>query len=83
MVGERGSSADEAAERYVTLLLREMAASPRGEAHEAPLRSLYFGGGTPSLTPPRLLARVISCVREVRAPARVGARVALTHRSGC
>lgn len=53
-----------AAESYVALLLREMRATPPAAEVEKPLRSLYFGGGTPSLTPPRLIARIISEVRS-------------------
>lgn len=64
VVGDRRSSADAAAERYVALLLREIRATPATGRDDAPLRSLYFGGGTPSLTPPPLLARLIDEVRD-------------------
>ncbi|KAI8470941.1 MAG: radical SAM enzyme [Monoraphidium minutum] len=50
---------------YVDLLLREVEAtavlnSPRG----APLETVYFGGGTPSLVPPPLLERILSALRR-------------------
>lgn len=64
VVGDRRTSADAAAERYVALLLREMRATPAAGADEEALKSLYFGGGTPSLTPPPLLATLIKEVRE-------------------
>ena len=64
VVGDRRTSADAAAERDVALLLREMRATPAAGADEEALKSLYFGGGTPSLTPPPLLATLIKEVRE-------------------
>jgi len=66
VVGDKPGAADVAAERYVGLLLREMRASPlvaEGPG-SAPLRSIYFGGGTPSLTPPPLLAAIIAELRS-------------------
>ena len=62
VVGAKPGAADAAAETYCALLRREIAATPSTDS--APLRSLYFGGGTPSLTPPALLAGVIEAVRE-------------------
>ena len=62
VVGDRAGAADAAAERYVALLRREISATPA--APSPPLRSLYFGGGTPSLTPPRLVEELVGCVRE-------------------
>lgn len=47
---------------YVEAVLREIRATRRQNA--APLRSVYFGGGTPSLVPPGELARVLGLVRE-------------------
>ena len=64
VVGSKPGAADAAAQAYCDLLHREVAATPANEARDAPLRSLYFGGGTPSLTPPNLLADVISTIRE-------------------
>ncbi len=48
-------------EGYVGLLLDEIAAQPRARP-EVPLRSVFFGGGTPSLIPPALLARVVDAL---------------------
>jgi putative oxygen-independent coproporphyrinogen III oxidase len=62
VVGERPGAADDAAEAYCKLLRREIAATPAGSPE--PLRTLYFGGGTPSLTPPALLAQVIEAIRQ-------------------
>lgn len=66
VVGDRESAADAASEAYLELLLREIRASPGGDAGEGqrPLRSVYFGGGTPSLMPPRLLRRLLDALRE-------------------
>lgn len=66
VVGDKPGAADAAAEQYVGLLLREMRASPRAAegVGTAPLRSVYFGGGTPSLTPPALLAAILSELRS-------------------
>eukprot|EP00908_Phaeocystis_cordata_P015698 Transcript_26879.p1 GENE.Transcript_26879~~Transcript_26879.p1 ORF type:complete len:488 (-),score=161.47 Transcript_26879:61-1440(-) len=63
VVGDRQRTADTASEAYVELLLREILASPEGHAGR-PLRSVYFGGGTPSLLPPHLLAKVMRTLRE-------------------
>ena len=64
VVGSKQGAADAAAETYCALLRRELDATPQGEPQESPLESLYFGGGTPSLTPPALLADVIEAVRR-------------------
>ena len=61
VVGDKRRTADTASESYVELLLREIRASP---AEGRPLTSIYFGGGTPSLLPPRLLAQLLSALRE-------------------
>ena len=59
-VGDRPGAADAAAERYCALLDRELAHSPDAR----PLASVYFGGGTPSLTPPRLLHKLLRQLDE-------------------
>ena len=64
VVGSKPNAADSPAQAYVSLLHRELAATPPGAPETAPLNSLYFGGGTPSLTPPKLLAEVIEAVRS-------------------
>jgi oxygen-independent coproporphyrinogen-3 oxidase len=61
-VGDRPGAADAAAERYVALLHRELEGTPSAP-HSAPLTSVYFGGGTPSLTPPRLIKSLIDSLR--------------------
>ena len=62
-VGDKPERADAAAESYVSLLLREIRATPAVAGGDRPLQSLYFGGGTPSLTPPRLIAQIITEIR--------------------
>ncbi|GJN03083.1 hypothetical protein PR202_ga20489 [Eleusine coracana subsp. coracana] len=50
---------------YVRLLLREVAATrPVPDADDGvPLETVFFGGGTPSLVPPRLVAAVLDALR--------------------
>ena len=51
--------------RYVDFLIREIALTPStGDFDQAPLRTVFFGGGTPSLLPPELLGRVIDALSE-------------------
>ena len=50
-------------ETYIDLLLREAAA--RRKETEEPIRTVYFGGGTPSLLSPDLLTRLTSGLRNV------------------
>jgi oxygen-independent coproporphyrinogen-3 oxidase len=47
-------------ERYVALLLREVRAMEVDAAAPAPLRTVFFGGGTPSLLPPDLLEAILA-----------------------
>ncbi|KAL6905841.1 hypothetical protein ACP4OV_003442 [Aristida adscensionis] len=49
---------------YVRLLLREVAATRPVSDDGAPLRTVFFGGGTPSLVPPRLVAAVLDALRS-------------------
>lgn len=83
VVGDRPGVADAASEEYVSLLLRELAASvspkPLAGAVDVDqgwstqidaarireaggLTSIFFGGGTPSLTPPHLVQKVIAAL---------------------
>ena len=62
-VGDKPHAADGPASSYTSLLLRELACLPEPSQSSPPLRSLYFGGGTPSLTPPPLLAQTIESIR--------------------
>lgn len=48
---------------YVHLLLREIAASKAQSDAHLPLETVFFGGGTPSLVPPRLVAKIIDALR--------------------
>lgn len=47
------------------LLLREMELAAKAYPHNQPLRSLYFGGGTPSLLHPEQVGRLISRSRDL------------------
>jgi putative oxygen-independent coproporphyrinogen III oxidase len=49
-------------ERYIKLLLAEIAAAGRMTVAHVPLTSVYFGGGTPSLTSSRGLARILNAL---------------------
>ncbi|KAL6770625.1 HEMN1 [Auxenochlorella protothecoides x Auxenochlorella symbiontica] len=51
-----------AIEAYVESLEREIAATPAQNPH--PLQSVYFGGGTPSLTPPPLVERLLHALER-------------------
>lgn len=50
---------------YVALILREIAATSveKGPDHP-PLETIFFGGGTPSLVPPRLVSTIIDALRS-------------------
>uniref|UniRef100_A0A0A9BCQ2 Radical S-adenosyl methionine domain-containing protein 1, mitochondrial n=1 Tax=Arundo donax TaxID=35708 RepID=A0A0A9BCQ2_ARUDO len=48
---------------YVHLLLREVAATRPVSDDGVPLETVFFGGGTPSLVPPRLVAAVLDALR--------------------
>ena len=57
-------------EAYVDRVCREIENTPfapstaaAGDAKEWPLRTVFFGGGTPSLVPPDLLRRVVDALR--------------------
>ena len=49
-------------EDYADALLKEMEHRRGEQAH--PVRTIYFGGGTPSLLPVRLLARMVEALRR-------------------
>jgi oxygen-independent coproporphyrinogen-3 oxidase len=57
------STDDSSSGAYLDALEREMALRD-GEAAEARFDSLYLGGGTPSLIPPRDLARLIAATKR-------------------
>ena len=65
-VGTAGVNAPAAADRfsnYVALLTREIVATSR-VGPPAELQTVFFGGGTPSLIPPGLLADVLAALRR-------------------
>lgn len=70
VVGDGQGAADAASEEYVELLLRELKATisggidPRRIRAAGGLTSVFFGGGTPSLTPPVSVQRVVGALEE-------------------
>ena len=52
-------------EQTCNLLLREMELAASWYPHNQPLRSLYFGGGTPSLLAPEQISRLIDHSRKL------------------
>ncbi|KAJ0049398.1 hypothetical protein Pint_15628 [Pistacia integerrima] len=48
---------------YIRLLCREINATKLGCNTNAPLESVFFGGGTPSLVPPRLVLSILDTLR--------------------
>ena len=50
------------AQDYVELVLAEIEAAPP-QPGQKPLATVFFGGGTPSLIPPPLLARLLGALR--------------------
>lgn len=66
---------------YADAVLRELAARAPAYAPARGFRSLYFGGGTPSLWDPREVARVIRAVRD-RYGLEAGAEITLEANPG-
>ncbi|KAH0464546.1 hypothetical protein IEQ34_007332 [Dendrobium chrysotoxum] len=48
---------------YIRLLLREIRATKPYSSLQLPIKTIFFGGGTPSLVPPRLIASVLDTIR--------------------
>ncbi|KAL6973097.1 hypothetical protein U1Q18_027271 [Sarracenia purpurea var. burkii] len=48
---------------YIQLLCREIEATQSEFNHSPPLETVFFGGGTPSLVPPRLVSSVLETLR--------------------
>nr|XP_010930027.1 uncharacterized protein LOC105051348 [Elaeis guineensis] len=49
---------------YIHLLLREIEATKPASHNQPPLETVFFGGGTPSLVPPTLVASVLDALRS-------------------
>ncbi|XP_057970416.1 uncharacterized protein LOC131159483 [Malania oleifera] len=49
---------------YIQLLCREIKATPSEFNPNQPLETVFFGGGTPSLVPPRLVSSVLDVLRS-------------------
>ncbi|KAL4566648.1 hypothetical protein LXL04_030768 [Taraxacum kok-saghyz] len=49
---------------YIHLLIREIEATETKFTQHPPLETVFFGGGTPSLVPPRLVAKVLDTLRS-------------------
>ena len=50
-------------DRYISAAIREMQARA-GELKDAPLRTVYIGGGTPSVLKPESLQRLFAAIEE-------------------
>ncbi|PKA51345.1 oxygen-independent coproporphyrinogen III oxidase [Apostasia shenzhenica] len=48
---------------YIRFLLHEISAAKAPSSLHPPIRTVYFGGGTPSLVPPRLVRSVLEAIR--------------------
>ncbi|XP_030494482.2 uncharacterized protein LOC115710263 [Cannabis sativa] len=48
---------------YINLLCREIMATKAESKTNPPLKTVFFGGGTPSLVPPRLVSSVLETLR--------------------
>jgi len=64
-----GAFTEATAGRYAAALLREIEGCAGG-GERAPVDSIYFGGGTPSLVPARLIEAAISAIGKVFAVTR-------------
>jgi len=63
VLGDRPTSGtDRAIASYTDALCREIAATPR--LNSEPLQTVFFGGGTPSLLSPELLARLLAALGD-------------------
>ncbi|GLJ37866.1 hypothetical protein SUGI_0770370 [Cryptomeria japonica] len=61
----QGSQHDPRMENYTNLICKEIAAIGSAASDSmAPLETVFFGGGTPSLIPASLLAHIIECLRK-------------------
>ncbi|XP_071694992.1 uncharacterized protein [Rutidosis leptorrhynchoides] len=49
---------------YIHLLIREIEATQTHFNQHPPLKTVFFGGGTPSLVPPRLVANVLDTLKS-------------------
>ncbi|XP_007037875.2 PREDICTED: oxygen-independent coproporphyrinogen-III oxidase-like protein sll1917 [Theobroma cacao] len=59
-----GDDDDPRMSNYVQLLCREINATKVNFKSHPPLETVFFGGGTPSLVPPRLVSSVLDLLRE-------------------
>lgn len=63
-IGSKPQAATAAVDAYLAPLLREIRTAAREERVPAALETVYIGGGTPSLAPPRAIAAILDCIRE-------------------
>lgn len=66
VVGSSARAADAPARAYAAALIREIrATASHAHAHaHAPLETIFFGGGTPSLVPADVIAEIIDALRD-------------------
>ena len=60
---QRAASTDSLMRGYAEGVCREVRATARLQGAQGPLRTVYVGGGTPSLLPPPLLGRILAELR--------------------
>jgi coproporphyrinogen III oxidase-like Fe-S oxidoreductase len=61
---EPGHDDDPRISNYIQLLLREIKATKPESDSQPPLETIFFGGGTPSLVPPHLIASVLDALKS-------------------
>lgn len=59
-----GHDNDPRISNYIQLLLREIRATKPESDSQPPLETIFFGGGTPSLVPPHLIASVLVALKS-------------------
>ena len=68
VVGDREGAAAKAAEPYVQTVLREIAATRQAlgdsQVPRGGLKTVFFGGGTPSLCPPHLVRQLLEALER-------------------
>jgi len=55
-------------QNYTAALLKEISLIPQSSKEKIPLRSIYFGGGTPSLAPIETLQLLLGAIRDTDGP---------------
>mmetsp|Transcript_35165 Transcript_35165/g.35806 ORF Transcript_35165/g.35806 Transcript_35165/m.35806 type:complete len:455 (-) Transcript_35165:25-1389(-) len=64
VIGDRKSTQDEASSEYVNYLLQEIGSTVQTHKN-SPLTTVYFGGGTPSLMPPKYIHLILDRLQSL------------------